>query len=254
MRTTYITGLFLLLFSFTSFAQKWQSKNDFWSKLEHQIVAGFNIGATAPAPLPREIRSINGYWPQFTPQLGYNVIYRFPDNWGIGTGILLDYKGMGVRADVKSLHTIVDVKSGDEIGTIDGYFTGKNKTEVKSAYITIPVYLSYKPNDHWAFRAGGYASYKFSSEFTGCVTDGYIREGDPTGEKVLIEEADFNFGDDMRVFDAGALLGAEYSINKRFGVFANFSWGFMPIFPSSFKGLGYKMQNIYGTIGLTYRL
>lgn len=256
MNNKYILITALLLFSISSFAQGGDyTKSKFkFSDLEHQIIAGFNIGATAPIPLPREIRKLNAYWPQFTPQLGYNVTYRFHENWGVGSGILLDYKGMGVKAEVKSLHTIVDVKSGDTSGEVEGYFTGKNKTEVKSAYVTFPLYLSYKFNDKWKARAGGYVSYRFSSEFVGDVTDGYLRQGDPTGERIDIELADFNFGDDIRNFDAGAVLGGEYSFNNRFGIFVNLSWGFVPIFTSSFKGLDHKMYNIYGTFGLAYSL
>ncbi|NDV79381.1 porin family protein [Dysgonomonas sp. 511] len=246
-----ITVFFFLCFSSFIYAQE---NTSFLSNLEHRIVAGFNVGATAPVPLPREIRSVESYWPQFTPQLGYNVVYRFPSNWGIGTGILLDYKGMGVKAKVKSLHTIVDVISGDKIEKIDGYFTGKNKTEIKSAYVTIPLFASYKINEKWDVKAGAYVSYKYSSEFTGNVTDGYIREGSPIGERADIDLAEFNFGEDMRSFDFGVHLGGEYSINRRFGAFVNLSWGFVPIFPSSFKGLGYDMYNIYGTFGINYRI
>lgn len=255
MKTKYILIAFLLLAT-SVFAQNeaYHKKGFDLANLEHQIVAGFNVGATAPMPLPREIRSIKAYWPQFTPQLGYNVTYRFHDKWGVGSGILLDYKGMGVKAEVKSLHTIVDVKVGDETGEMEGYFTGKNKTEVKSAYVTLPLYLSYKFNENWKVRAGGYFSYRFSSEFIGNVTDGYLRQGTPIGERVEIDLADFNFGDEIRHFDAGILVGGEYSINKRFGVFTNLSWGLVPIFSSSFKGLGYKMYNIYGTFGLSYTL
>ncbi len=130
---TLITGIILILSTSSIVAQEAtiNDEGSFLSKLEHQIVAGFNIGASAPTSIPEEIRSIDSYWPQFTPQLGYNVVYRFKDQWGIGSGILLDYKGMGIRAKVKSLHTIVDVKEGDKTGTTEGYFTGKNKTEVK---------------------------------------------------------------------------------------------------------------------------
>lgn len=259
MKTKYVllfVALFFVCCSSSILAQDdtMHNQNNCKPVFEHQLVAGFNIGATAPISLPQEIRQIDAYWPQFTPQLGYNATYRFSPKCGIGSGILLDYKGMGTNVKVKSLYTIVDVKSGEEIGSIEGYFTGKNKTEVKSAYITIPLYFSYKFNDEWNARVGGYGSYRFSSEFSGNVTDGYMREGDPTGERIDIDIADFNFGDEMHFFDFGLILGTEYSVNNRFGLFANMSWGLTPVFPSSFKGVDYNLYNIYGTFGLTYHL
>lgn len=221
------------------------------SGFKHQIVAGFNIGATAPTSIPVEIRSIDGYWPQFNPQLGYKISYTLPaSRFGFGTGILLDYKGMGVKATVKSLYTIVN----DGENTFEGNFTGKNKTEVKSAYVTLPLYATYRISNKWQVQLGGYASYLFSSEFTGEVNDGYIRIGSPVGERAEIDYADFNFGSEMRTFDFGLSGGGEYSINKRFGVSASLNWGLRPIFAPSFKGIGYKLNNIYGTVGMSYTL
>ncbi|MDR1055675.1 MAG: PorT family protein [Prevotellaceae bacterium] len=225
--------------------------------LEHKIVAGFNFGATAPMPIPEEVRKVEAWWPQFGAQLGYNILMRGTGNWGIGSGIMLDYKGMGVRDKVKYMHTIVDINTDDNQGKFEGYFTGRNQTIVKNSYVTIPVYLTYYLKEKWRFRLGGYASYLFSSEFSGKVWDGYIRVDDYTGEKILIPEyqpAFFNFGDKLRSFDFGVIGGSEYKLNYRFGIFTNISYGITSIFQSSFKGVGFKMHNLYATIGMTYTL
>jgi len=221
---------------------------------EHKIVAGFNLGATTPVPLPEEVRAIKGWWPQFTPQLGYNILYRIDESqWGIGSGIVLNFKGMGIKDKVKYMHTrvVIEEGSGQEL---EGYFVGKNETTVKMAYITIPLYASFDLNENWSFRAGGYASYLFSSQFNGSVSDGYLRVGTPTGEKVEITKATFNFDNEMRSFDFGLTIGAERRINNKFGVFTNLDWGLRPVFPSSFGVMEFDMYNIYLTLGLTYRL
>ena len=250
MKLKYIAIVLLSVFISSAYAQ-----GKFVSHLEHKIAAGFNLGATAPTSLPGEIRKIHAYWVQFSPRLGYEVTYRIPNSsMGVGTGILLDYKGMGTKATVKSMYTLVDLKTDDGVITKEGNFTGRNKTEVKSAYATIPLFVSFKSSDRWDFRLGGYASYLFSGRFTGIVHDGYLRDGSPIGDKLEIPEADFDFGSELRNFDFGLLGGANYSINERFGLSADLTWGLTPVFHSSFNGMSFKMYNIYLALGMTYRL
>jgi len=222
-------------------------------RFEHKIVAGFNLGATTPLPLPSQVRSVDSWWPQFTPQLGYSVLYKTTEQWGIGSGIMLNYKGMGVKDKVKYMYTrvVMDKNDGREL---EGYFVGKNETRVKTAYVTVPVYASFRPHEKWTFRAGGYASYLFSGQFKGTVSDGYMRVGDPLGEKVEIEEASFDFNDNIRSFDFGLTAGAERKINDKFGVYVNLDWAITPLFPSNFKVMEFDLYNVYFTFGLTYRL
>lgn len=230
---------------------------------EHKLVAGFNLGATAPIPLPQEVRAVKGWWPQFTPQLGYNIIYNHNEKWGIGSGITFDFKGMGARDKVKYMYTSVILEvDGDR--PMEGYFSGKNETRIRASYLTIPLYVNYKPHADWSFRLGGYAAYRFSSDFKGEVWDGYLRrvdnKGDPfdeTSEKINIVnkgDATFSFGGEMRDFDFGLLAGAERRINDKFGVTGNLNWGLTSIFPSNFKSISFNMYNIYVTLGLTYNL
>lgn len=238
----------ITLLSLTSYAQ-----DRFLDRLEHKIVAGFNLGASAPLPIPEEVRSIDAWWPQFTPQLGYNVLYKATDKWGVGSGILLNYKGMGVKDEVKYMYTEV-ITMEDNPEKLKGYFVGKNETRVKTAYVSLPIYASYRPNQNWTFKGGGYVSYLFSGQFKGTVSDGYIRLETPTGEKVEITEAMFDFNNDLKSFDFGLTVGAERRINNRFGIYGNLDWGLTPIFPSAFRAMEFDMYNIYLTFGLTYRL
>jgi long-subunit fatty acid transport protein len=226
-------------------------------RFEHKIIAGYNFGATAPAPLPEEVRSVNGYWPVFTPQLGYSISYKLNDKWGLQSGIQLESKGMGVRDKVKYMYT--DVIMDDQ--NIRGYFSGKNETKVKISYVTIPLTATYQVTDKWSVRAGGYISYKSSGEFSGTVWDGYLRQTDDkdiiNSMKIEIENKDdatFDFGNDIRDFDFGLVFGTERAINNKFGVTANFSWGLTPIFHSNFKGIDFGMHNLYLALGMTYKL
>lgn len=226
-------------------------------KFEHKIIAGYNFGGTTPMPMPVEVRKVTGYWPLFTPQFGYSLTYNYNDQWALKTGVILENKGMGVTNKVKYMHTNI-VLDGNNIR---GYFVGRNQTTAKMSYLTIPVKVSYSINEKWSVNGGGYFSYRSSSEFSGTVWDGYLRETDTdnilNSDKIEIPnkwDAQFDFGKDMRDIDLGVSLGGEYKLNKKFGLYADVSYGITPIFPSSFKGLDYAMHNFYVAVGMTYRL
>lgn len=227
-------------------------------ELRHKIVVGYHIGGTMPLPLPREVREISSYWPQFTPQLGYNISYQAGERWSLESGITLDWKGMGARDEVKYMYT--DVIMDDS--NIKGYFTGKNETRIKVSYVTIPVRIAYDLNPTWKIRAGGYFSYRNSSEFSGTVWDGYLRRTEDVNDIVNSEkinipnknDATFDFGKEMRNFDMGVSLGFEHIFPSRFGIYGDLTYSLTPIFPSSFKGVDMKMRNIYFVVGASYRL
>lgn len=231
-----------------------QEKNSF----KHQIVVGYNFGATTPVPLPREVRGVDAYWPQFTPHFGYNISYKFQGKWALESGILLDLKGMGVRDRVKYMYTDV-VMEGDNV---KGYFSGKNETEVKITYVTIPIRVSYSINNDWDIRGGAYFSYRSSSEFSGTVWDGVLRETQESGNIIdgtIIEipnknDATFDFGKNMRNIDCGLSLGFNYQMKGRFSLYGDLTYGLLPVFPSKFKGIDMKMRNIYFALGVGYRL
>jgi len=248
MKTSkYIALIFMLLLSGSTYALD-------KSKLEHRIIAGFNLGATAPSSMPDEVRKIEAWWPQFATQLGYNIIYHTESKWSVGTGILLDNKGMGTKVKAKYVHTRVEYQ-GD---ILTGYFVGMNKTEVKSSYVTIPLYAMYSINDKWRVRAGGYAAYAYSATFRGDVYDGYLRVDDPTGTKIEFEEggnkASFDFSDDVRTFDFGLIFGGEMKVNHKFNIFGNLNWGLQPIFSKKKRVMDFDMYNIYFSVGLAYKL
>ncbi|MFR9166755.1 MAG: porin family protein [Dysgonomonas sp.] len=223
------------------------------NKLEHRIVVGFNLGATTPTSIPVEVRELKGWWPQFTPQLGYNILYKTDTKWGVGTGILLDYKGMGAKVRAKYIHTKVEYDGS----LLEGYFVGTNETRVKTAHVTIPLFATYSFNDKWRVRAGGYASYAFSTSFKGEVYDGYLRVDDPTGTKIEFKDggkATFDFSSDIRDFDFGVLVGGEMKLNQKFNLYGNLSWGLRPIFSKEKRVMDFDMYNIYFALGVAYKL
>ena len=248
MKLKYILTAALL----TALAARVQAQNS--QNFDLNLQLGYNIGATAPIPIPAEVRKINSYNPKFNPSLGLTLSYGFNDKWGVGAGVAVDWKGMRVKDEVKYMYTsVVLIEGGDKL---TGYFVGDNMTNVNMTYLTVPIYATYSFNPKWSIKLGIYAAKALSYGFEGNVNNGYIRIDTPTGQKQEIngEGASFDFNDDIRDYDFGFLAGGEFRLNSRFGFYANLSWGVIPFFYKNSNPIEFTMTNIYGTVGIVYRL
>lgn len=225
-----------------------------FKKWEFNVFAGYNLGGTTPLPLPAEIRKIKSWRPGFTPTLAFHATRWLNQEWGLTSGIAIDIKGMVIEADVKYMYTNLVVGEGDQSGIFEGTFSGQNETKIKNGYITIPLLATYRPFTRWTFHGGGYISLLQDKKFEGNASDGYIRVGGPTGDKINIEKATFDFSSEQRNIDVGLMAGADWNFTSRMAVKGQLSWGLIPIFPSEFKGIPYKMYNIYFMLGIGYRL
>lgn len=254
-KTQHITILCLALF--IAFISKVHAQNDStiaqskMSRWENNLSVGFNFGGSAPVPFPNTIRKIDAYWPAFAPAVGYERLYHFNKKWSIGASLTFEVKGMGTRAEVLYQQTIITTDDG---GTFQGIFSGKNETKVFNTYFTLPVYAVYDIDAHWRVKLGLYAACIVKSSFKGSVSDGYIRNGGPLGEKVDIDHATFDFSKNENKFDWGLHAGGERTVGKKLAVAADFNYGLRPLFPSSFTGMDFSLYNIYLTLGVRYRL
>jgi len=239
----------ILIFALLCFFQiKAQQNYPCW---EYKINGGFNIGGTSPLPLPVEIRKIESYTPSvFAPHVALEAIRWFNPKWGVSAQITLDYKGFKVKDQVKNLHT--EIEMGDE--KYIGNFTGKNETKINNSYITIPVTANYRFSDKWTAQVGFYLGYLYNSGFKGTASDGYIRRGSPIGEKTIVDNATFDFSDDLKKFDFGLQMAGEWEFHQNFALRGQITWGTTPIFPADFTAVSFDMYNIYGMLGISYRL
>ena len=252
----YIGVLSALIVTFSVSAQEERPKGiekSILLGLEYEVKAGPNLGGASPLPLPAEIREINGYSPRLNLQLGGKVT-KWMDvdkKWGMSVGIRFETKGMETKATVKNYGMEI-YQDGKKLS---GKWTGRVKTTYHTQQLAIPILAVYRINDRWKINLGPYLAYAFSNDFDGYVYDGYLREGDPTGNKVSFEgdsRATYDFGDDLRKFQWGFQGGASWQAFRRLCVNANLTWGCNDIFNKSFKTVSFNMYPIYLNVGFGY--
>lgn len=223
--------------------------------VSYTIRLGYNIGGTMPLGIPATIRSMNEYKPKSNFSLAIDGHKRFDSRWGIMVGLKLESKGMEVDATVKNYHMEM-VQGGKRL---KGYYTGNEMMSTESWLVTLPVRATFSINDNLLVRLGPYFSYVNSPKFDGYVYNGYLRENTPTGTKIVMgadEEsgATFDFSDDMRRFQFGIDAGVDWNFYRRWGMYAEVSWGLTSIFKKDFNTIEQKLYPIYGTLGVTYKL
>ena len=226
---------------------------DFFAGLEYEVNAGTNIGGASPIPLPAEIRKINSYNPELNLQIGASARKWLgnDEKWGVGIGLRFETKGMKTKATVKNY----GMEIIDNGKTLKGRWTGKVQTKYHSQQLVVPLTAYYKVSSSVRLNAGPYLAYAFSNDFDGFVSDGYLREGDPTGNKISFDaesKASYDFGDQLRKFQWGMQLGASVKVYKQLFINANLEWGCNDIFNSSFKTVSFDLYPIYLNLGFAY--
>ena len=134
--------------------------------LEYEIKAGFNIGGSAPIPLPVQIRSIDSYNPTLAISIGGEVTkwIALQNKLGVIVGLRLENKAMMTKATVKDYSMEILGQGGERIA---GAWYGGVKTKVSTSGLTIPVMAVYKLGNRWSIKGGAYFSYLTSREFSG---------------------------------------------------------------------------------------
>lgn len=222
--------------------------------LEYEIKAGFNIGGASPLPLPEEIRALTGYSPNINLAIEGDIIKWLgkKKEWGIILGLRLETKGMEAEARTKNYSMEIFGDGGERL---KGNWTGMVKTKFRSSYFSIPLLAAWKPNQRIRLSAGPYFSLKTSGDFSGHVFDGYLRENDPTGNKVKIEgesQAPYDFSKELRQALWGVEAGITWRAFKHLNVNADLIWGLNDIFKKDFNTITFAMYPIYLNVGFGY--
>lgn len=239
-----------------TFAQSSTTWGLIWSEmhnLEYEINAGVNIGGSSPMPIPGEIRSIESYKPGLHLSIGATITKYLGTKakWGIAISPRFEIKGMDTKARVKNYGMTI-IQDGAKVS---GYWTGMVNTKYNQSLFTFPVMGVYKINPRWRVMFGPYFSVAMANDFSGYVYEGYLRETDPTGDKISFEgdnEASYDFSDNLRMIHWGLEAGVTWRAFKHLNVQAHLDWGLSDIFHSSFKTIQFGLYPIYANIGFGY--
>lgn len=247
----------LLLASVTGYGQN-TDKYAVWGPTNQEtqngiiVRAGYVIGGTTPLPLPAEIRSINEFSPKGGFTVGFDAYHMFSRRWGLQLGWHFFYEGFHTCADVKNYR--MGITQGEDY--LEGNFTGTDVTDTWMLGSTIPLTVTYRLSPRWNFSAGPFVSLLYNQDFEGEVYDGYLREGNPTGQKVEISRensATYDFEDNMLSAYWGVQLLLDWKAMQHLNVFGGVDWACSSIFPNTFKTVEFKMFPIYAKLGVAYR-
>ena len=173
----YILSLAMLtLISAQAWSEGWFQNTNVYARV------GYSIGGTAPLDMPATIRKLNSYSPRSNVNAGVELYKPLNNHWGMATGIYIENKGMKTDATVKNYH--MEITRGGE--TLEGLFTGNVSTTVRQWMWTLPILATYEFGSHFRLKIGPYGSVITSKSFEGAAYDGYLRKGNPTGDKVLL--------------------------------------------------------------------
>ena len=222
--------------------------------LDIKVRVGYNIGGTAPLPMPASIRSIDAFRLTPSPHIGADVTFHLSP-FTLSVGLHLENKGMDADVTVKSYS--MEMEKGNS--QICGLFTGHVSQQVTQWMLTLPVQATWSPSHSVTLKAGPYFSLLLKKEFSGIASDGYLRQGAPTGPRIEIgnkegEWATYDFSDEMRSLQWGLSVGLDWHFSRHVGLSADLNWGLSGIFNSDFTTVEQTLYPIYGCIGLFYNL
>lgn len=224
-----------------------------FAEINYDIRFGINAGATSPMPFPVEVRSINSYTLTFQPAVEAGARYNFTDKTGIRSALIFEIKDMLASADVKNYKMAI---TGDDGSRMSGYWTGSDETNIRNVMLSIPLEFAYTPSAKFMIHAGPYVSFLITRRFSGKVYDGYLRKGEPTGDRISYYDgaySDYDFSDNVRNCQFGISAAADYNIGNWLLVSLGLKWGLTNIFESSFETISFKMYPIYANLSLGYR-
>lgn len=216
--------------------------------------AGYSIGGLVPTPMPAEIREILHYSPVGGLRFGADFVYHVDERFGLSLGAYFSDRGMDTEARVQGYHVSVD-RGGQHL---EGVFWGTNTGHARQSGLYVPIAARYTLG-RFTLAAGPYLEYFTNRRFSGTTSDGYLRVGNPTGDKVLFGpkgqgNGSFDFSDNLRDLALGVHFGGEYALSRRFVVVGQLSWGLSSAFESGFTTIPMKMHPFALTLGVNYVL
>ena len=222
--------------------------------LSYDARLGYTVGGTIPTHIGREIRGINSFNPGLNFSIGVEATVPISGRWKAHTGLRFERGSMDVDSRVKNYE--IEVVRGDE--SLSGIFIGNVRIKTTQRRITLPVQAQYDFSPEFKLRGGLFMGWLTSRKFWGWAYDGYLREGTPVGAKIEMgrepgDRGDFDFDQNMRHMQWGLDVGADWQFSRRWGLFAELTYGFSGLFKSDFHSVQ-PLRPMYGTLGISYRI
>ena len=222
--------------------------------LSYDVRLGYALGGTVPTHLGNEIRGINGYYPDYNFTVAAEASYPLGGKWYLHSGLRFELGSMDVDSRVKNYD--IEVVRGEE--SLKGIFNGNVRIKSAQRRLTLPIQAEYRINDKWTARGGVFMGWLTNRRFWGWAYDGYLREGTPVGPKIEMgtepgDRGDFDFDANMRHMQWGIDGGIDWRFSRRWGAFAEVTYGLSGLFKSDFHSVQ-TLRPLYGTLGITYRI
>ncbi len=222
--------------------------------LSYDARLGYTVGGTIPTHIGREIRGINSFNPGLNFSIGVEATMPISGRWKVHSGLRFELGSMDVDSRVKNYD--IEVVRGDE--SLSGIFIGNVRIKTTQRRITLPVQAQYDFSPEFKLRGGLFMGWLTSRKFWGWAYDGYLREGTPVGAKIEMgrepgDRGDFDFDQNMRHMQWGLDVGADWQFTRRWGLFAELTYGFSGLFKSDFHSVQ-TLRPMYGTLGISYRI
>ena len=215
---------------------------------------GYTVGGTIPTHMGKEIRGINSFNPGMNFSVAIEVTLPLKNHWAIHSGVRYELGSMDVDSRVKNYD--IEVVRGEE--SLNGIFVGNVRIKTTQRRITLPIQAQYEFSNEFKLRGGLFMGWLTSRKFWGWAYDGYLREGTPIGAKIDMgrepgDRGDFDFDSNMRHMQWGIDVGADWQFHRRWGMFAELTYGLSGIFKSDFHSVQ-TLRPMYGTLGILYRI
>lgn len=222
--------------------------------LSLDVRVGYALGGTIPTSMTNNIRHINSFNPGFNFTVAAETSYPLNQRWALHSGLRFELGGMDVDSRVKNYD--IEVVRGEE--SLKGIFNGNVRINSAQRRLTLPILAEYRISSKWSARGGVFMGWLTNRRFWGWAYDGYLREGSPVGPKIEMgtepgDRGDFDFDSSMRHMQWGIDVGADWHFSRRWGAFAELTYGLSNIFKSDFHSVQ-PLRPLFGTLGVLYRI
>ena len=211
---------------------------------------GLDLGGAIPIPLSVMPDDADASL-KIRPTVGLGIQRNLSERWDLG--LEANYHIIAIDAYV----TAVSQAFWSDDRSYATYFSGEAYSYTELQFVEIPLTAYYHFNDKWSLVFGGYFSIITKGKLETEGKNGWISADKNDTDNAPLpgtQNTSFDFNDDLDNYDAGALLGYEYKLGKRFNLWGRIGVGFKSIFKPDFNNIDYDMYQFRFSTGVSFVL